>query len=122
MYGYDPHGRRSTETDARNGNTSYGYNNADLVASVTTPNPGTGGGAQTTLTFYNAMSQATNVVLPDGASVMSAYLPTGELQTNYGARVYPAAYTYHYAGPGENDENVDELHRQLGNGNHHVEL
>ncbi|MGO8930342.1 MAG: RHS repeat domain-containing protein [Limisphaerales bacterium] len=49
-YSYDPHGRQNTSTDARNGTTTFGYNNADLVSSVTTPNPGTlGGTPQTTL-------------------------------------------------------------------------
>ena len=31
-YAYDPHGRQSTVTDARNGATSYTFNNADQVA------------------------------------------------------------------------------------------
>jgi len=33
-YSYDPHGRQSSVTDARNGATTYGYNAADLVTSV----------------------------------------------------------------------------------------
>jgi RHS repeat-associated protein len=44
------------------------------------------------------MLQATNVVQPDGTSVVSFYLPTGELATNYGARTYPVSHTYDYAG------------------------
>ena len=98
-YTYDPHGRRSTAVDARNGATTYGYNNADLVTSTISPNPGTSGGSpQTNLTYYNAMLQATNVVQPDGTSVTSVYLLSGELSTNSGSRIYPVAYTYDYAG------------------------
>ena len=98
-YTYDPHGRQQTVTDARNGTTTFGYNNADLVTSVTTPNPGTLGDApQITLTYYNAMLQATNALQPDGTSVSTEYLPTGELKMQYGSRTYPVGYGYDYAG------------------------
>ena len=98
-YSYDPHGRQSTITDARNGATTFGFNDADLVASVTTPNPGTlGGSPQTTLTYYNNLLQATNVVQPDGTSVISEYYLTGELKRQYGSRTYPVGYGYDYAG------------------------
>jgi YD repeat-containing protein len=36
-YHYDPHGRQDAVTDLRNAATTYAYNNADLVTSVTTP-------------------------------------------------------------------------------------
>ncbi len=97
-YTYDAHGRQYQVTDARNGATTYGYNSADLVASVTTPNPGNGGAAQTTTTYYNKTLQATNVVQPDGASVFSIYYPGGQLAETYGSRTYPVAYSYDYAG------------------------
>ena len=98
-YGYDPYGRQSTVTDARNGTTTLGYNNADLATSVTTPNPGTlGGSAQITLTCYNQMLQATNVVQPDGTAVTAEYYQTGELKKQYGSRTYPVGYGYDYAG------------------------
>jgi len=98
-YGYDSHGRQNTMTDARNGTTTFGFNNADLVTSVTTPNPGTPGGSpQTTLTYYNPSFQATNVVQPDGAHVYTEYFLTGELKKTWGARTYPAEYTYDYGG------------------------
>ena len=97
-YGYDAQGRQNTITDARNGTTSYTYNNADVVASVTTPNPGGVGSAETTTTIYDAMSRATNVLQPDGTSVTMIYLPTGELGETYGSRTYPVAYGYDYAG------------------------
>jgi hypothetical protein len=38
----DAHGRQHSVTDARNGAAVYGYNNADLAMTVTTPSPGTG--------------------------------------------------------------------------------
>ncbi len=97
-YSYDPHGRQSAVTDARNGATSYTYNNADLVATVTTPNPGGIGSPQTTTTFYNTMLQASSVLQPDGTSVAMSYLPTGELGATSGSRTYPVAYSYDYAG------------------------
>ena len=66
---------------------------------MTTPNPGTlGGSPQTTLTYYNPMLQATNVVQPDGTSVTSEYYLTGELKRQYGSRTYPVGYGYDYAG------------------------
>jgi RHS repeat-associated protein len=99
MYGFDAQGRQWTVTDARNGTTYQAYNSADLISSVTTPNPGTPGGMpQTTYTSYNGMLQATNVILPDGSSVTSEFYPTGELKRNYGSRTYPVSYSYDYAG------------------------
>jgi len=37
---YDAHGRQKTVSDARNGATIFGYNNADRPNSITTPAPG----------------------------------------------------------------------------------
>ena len=83
--------------DARNGTTTSTFNSGDMVESVSTPSPGTiGGTAQTTTTYYNTMLQATNVVYPDGAGVTNEFYLTGELKRNYGARVYPTAYSYDY--------------------------
>jgi RHS repeat-associated protein len=97
-YTYDAQGRQYQVTDARNGATTYAYNNADLISSVTTPAPGSGQSAEITSTYYNKMLQATNVVQPDGTSAYSVYLPTGDLGLQYGSRSYPAAYSYDYAG------------------------
>ncbi len=96
--GYDAHGRIGTVQDARTGTTTYGFDNADRVTSVTTPAPASGQSAEVTTTYFNNMGWVTNVVLPDNGSVSSSYLVTGELATNSGARTYPAAYTYDYAG------------------------
>jgi RHS repeat-associated protein len=98
-YAYDAHGRQYTVTDARNGATTFAYNAADMVTNVTTPNPGTPGGLpQTTITCYNQMLQATNILNPDATSVTTEYYQTGEIKRNYGARTYPVAYSYDYAG------------------------
>src|SRR5207249_89083 len=68
-YLYDAHGHVLTTTDARNGATTYLYNNADQPTTITTPAPGTGRGPQTTRTYFDSMSRATNVVLADLTSV-----------------------------------------------------
>ena len=97
-YTYDAHGRQSAVTDARNGATVYGYNAADLAATITTPNPGNGGSPETTTTYYDTSLRATNTVQPDGTSVINVYYPGGQLEETYGSRTYPVAYTYDYAG------------------------
>jgi len=98
-YAYDPYGRQNQVTDARNSTSTVMYNNADLVVTNITPNPGTPGASpQVTATFYNQMLQATNVLTPDGTNIFTEYFLTGELKRTYGARTYPVAYTYDYAG------------------------
>ena len=98
-YGYDAHGRQNTMTDARNGTTTLGYNNADLVATNTTPNPGgSGASPQITTTLYDTMLRPYSVIQPDGTTVNSVYLFTGELGLQYGSRTYPVGYSYDYAG------------------------
>jgi RHS repeat-associated protein len=93
-YGYDAHGRQSTVTDPRNGTTTFTFNNADQVVSVTTPAPGNGAPAQTTTTQYDNMVRATNVVQPDGTSVMKVFSPRGEVIRSSGSRTYPVGYAY----------------------------
>jgi hypothetical protein len=75
------------------------YNAADQVYSVTTPDPQSPGNpAQTTLTSYNNMGQATGVTYPDKSTVANEYYLTGELKKTYGSRTYPVSYGYDYAG------------------------
>jgi YD repeat-containing protein len=88
-YGYDTHGHQQTVTDARNGTTTYGYNDADQVTSVTTPAPGTGQAAQTTGTEYDELGRPKRIVYPDGASVTNEYWPTGEIKRTYGSSIFP---------------------------------
>jgi len=98
-FGYDSHGRRNSTTDIRNGTTSHTFNDADQIVSVTTPNPDVlGAGPQTTTTYYNKMLQVTNTISADGGSVTNEYYRTGELKRQYGARMYPVAYSYDHAG------------------------
>jgi RHS repeat-associated protein len=97
-YAYDPHGRQSEVTDARNGTTIYGYNNADMVTSVTAPDPGNGQNLQTTFTYYNSRLQVSSVTAPDGVATTYEYYPSGELKRTYGGRTYPVGYSYDYAG------------------------
>ena len=97
-YTWDSHGRTHQETDARNGTTTYGYNNADQVISVTTPNPGGGQSAQVTATHYNKMLQPDSITQPDGSFVTNVYLLNGELGQHSGSRTYPVGYGYDYAG------------------------
>jgi len=93
-YAYDAHGRRKSVTDARNGKTSYTFDNADRITGVTTPLPGTGQAAQTTTYSFDFAGRTTRTGLPDGGGVTNIYSPRGELLTNYGSRIYPVAYAY----------------------------
>ncbi|MBI3658172.1 MAG: hypothetical protein HY232_17350, partial [Acidobacteria bacterium] len=47
--GYDAHNRQNTSTDARNGTTTFTFNNADQIVSTTTPKPDTINSAQVTV-------------------------------------------------------------------------
>jgi RHS repeat-associated protein len=97
-YTYDAHGRQQTATDARNGTTTYAYNDADQMTSTTTPAPGTGQGPQTINYAYDELGRRKRTTLPDGGVVTNIFHSTGELATNCGARAYPVAYTYDHAG------------------------
>jgi hypothetical protein len=93
-YTYDAHGRQATATDARNGPTTYGYNNANQGTSVTAPNLGTGEAPQVTTTFFDTLGRAVGQQLPDGTTTTNLYFPTGLLQKTWGSRIYPVEYTY----------------------------
>ena len=97
-YTWDAHGRTHQVTDARNGTTTYEYNDADQVTRVTTPVPGGGQPAEITTTHYNNMLQPDSVTQPDGNFVTTVYLLTGEIGQQSGSRTYPVGYGYDYAG------------------------
>ena len=97
-YTWDAHGRTYQVTDARNGATTYEYNDADQVNKVTTPVPGGGQPAEITATHYNTMLQPDSVTQPDGNFVTNVYLLTGELGQQSGSRTYPVGYGFDYAG------------------------
>jgi RHS repeat-associated protein len=80
--------------DARNGATTYAYNAADQVVTMTTPAPGGGYAAQTTTTLYDSSGRAWKTVLPDGTSTTNEFHLTGQLKKTSGSRTYPVEYTY----------------------------
>ncbi len=87
IYAYDKYDRQTTATDARNGSTTLAFNNADLVTSSTSPDPGAG--PQVTITFYDKMGRASGALHPDGAATTNFYSPAGLLTLTYGSRTYP---------------------------------
>jgi len=95
---YDARNRLLTVTDARNGTTTYTYNDADQVTAVTTPAPGDGNRAQTTSTVYDDHGRVWRTQLPDNTWTTNGYNLDGSLQFTTGSRTYPVAYTYDYAG------------------------
>jgi RHS repeat-associated protein len=97
-YGYDPQGRIHTVADVRNGTTTYGHNDADLVTTVTTPAPGEGSSAQTTTAHYDRSLRVTNLEYADHTSALIAYDGRGLAVQTWGSRTYPAGYSYDYAG------------------------
>jgi len=100
-YTYDTYGRQYTITDLRSGTTTYTYNDADQIETVTTPDPDGAGGpasAQVTTTYYDTSLRATNVVNPDSTSTYTSYYPNGLLKKTWGSRIYPVEYTYDSAG------------------------
>ena len=93
-YAYDAHGRMSSSTDERNGTTSYTCNDADQIVTTTSPVPGNGPSAQTTMFSYDDMGRRLRTLLPDGASVTNQYDAQGHLLSSSGARTYPAGYMF----------------------------
>lgn len=105
-FAYDAFGRLQTQTDARNGPTTYAYYDDGQIHTVTTPDPdsaasGPGLDPQTTTyTYYRDLVNGIKTVttLPDNGIVTQEYLPSGQLKKTWGARTYPAEYTYDRAG------------------------
>jgi RHS repeat-associated protein len=90
-YGYDAHLRVNKTTDARNGATTMGYNNADQVTSTSAQ-------GKTTSTEYNTSLRGWRITHPDGGKVTNEFYPTGLLKKTSGVRTYPVEYTYDHAG------------------------
>ena len=105
-FAYDAFGRLQSQTDARNGATTYAYYDDGPIRTVTTPDPdpdrtGPGYDPQTTAyTYFRDLASGTKTIttLPDGGVVTHEYFPDGQLKKTWGARTYPAAYTYDRAG------------------------
>ena len=93
-YVYDGHGRLESETDARNGITSYLYDDADRIEYLTQPSPETGIVAPQTSFQYDNRGQLHIVTHPDNKTVQRTYYPTGKLKRESGARTLPVEYEY----------------------------
>ncbi len=93
-YSYDAHGRPRIASDARTGATTFEYDELDRVTSVTSPIPGPGQNAQTTVNFFDNMGRIWKTLLPDNTSVTNEFFTTGQLRRTSGSRTYPVEYTY----------------------------
>jgi RHS repeat-associated protein len=93
-YAYDPHGRLSSQTDARNGATSFTYYDSDSLQSTLAPVLGNGEPRQVTTSYYDSTGRNNGQLLPDGSTVTNFYYPTGLLQRTFGSRTYPVEYSY----------------------------
>ena len=90
----DSHNRLWKSTDARNGTSLFGYNNADQVSSVTTPAPASGQSAQTESVAYDLKGRPTQVTLPDNQAIYARYYSNDLVKLTWGARAVPAGYEY----------------------------
>ena len=97
-YGYDTQGRQLTVTDARDGTTTYFYNDDDQVVSTVTPSPDGLQTGEVTTNYYDNMGRVYKRTLSDHTSQTNVYYPNGLLKLTYGSRIYPVEYTYDYAG------------------------
>ncbi len=93
-YAYDGHGRVLSETDARNGATSYTYDALDRQLTVTKPPATSGAAAQVTTLQYNALGQRTKVTQPDASMTSYEFFTTGEVKKVSGSQEYTVEYTY----------------------------
>jgi YD repeat-containing protein len=95
-YIFDNFNRLSSQTDSRNGATTYTYDLLDRVTSLQTPDPdGTGPQqAQTFSTVYDNMGRRQKVINPDLSEIAFTYTTQGSLETSTGANVYPRRYSY----------------------------
>lgn len=93
-YSYDKYGRVRLETDARNGATTFDYDDADQLTSVLTPAPDALSAAQTTTYYYNNMGWLSGQRLADGTGLTNFYTDRGELYQSYGSQSYPTEYSY----------------------------
>lgn len=92
--GYDAHRRRNTVADARNGTTTYVWNDADQISSITTPAPGVGQSAQVTTSYFDERDRIVRIALSDGTYKTNEFFPTGLRKKISGSREYPVEYTY----------------------------
>ena len=106
IFAYDGFGRLQTQTDARNGPTTYSYYDDGQIHAVTTPDPDTsasGPGLDPQTNSYAYYRDPVNGIktvttLPDGGVVTQEFFPSGQLKRTWGTRTYPVEYTYDRAG------------------------
>lgn len=98
-YSYDEFGRVDEVDVLGNGVTAYTYYDDGRIASITTPDPGSG--AQVTTYAYTnsvANGQTTTVTLPDESEQLTEYTKAGQQKRSSGDQTYRVEYTYDYAG------------------------
>jgi YD repeat-containing protein len=122
IYGYDPHGRQNTATDARNGTTTSYFTSADQVNAIVTQIPASGQSSEITFYFFDNLGRVIASKLPDNTYVTNMFDVTGLLTNTFGSRTYPVAYTYDAQGRMKTMKTLDQLHQQPGRGHHHLEL
>lgn len=92
------YGFLQSATDNRNGTTSYTYNAADEIASITTPSPGFGQTnplvTQYTYDDLNPAGRIVTTILPDQRVVTQQYALTGEIALTVGGDNIPVQYQY----------------------------
>jgi RHS repeat-associated protein len=93
-YGYDPHGRTRSVTDARTGATTYTYYDDDQVESITVPHPEVAAQLLVTTSFYNDRGLLERRRLPDLSETSYTYTPQGQLDRVQGSQSYPLDYDY----------------------------
>ncbi len=93
-YSYDTHGRLWKSIDARNGTTTFAYNNADQASSVTSPPSAIGQAAQVRLIGYDSTRRPNQVTEPDGGIIYTRYYSNGLAKLTWGARTVPSGYEY----------------------------
>jgi hypothetical protein len=121
-YQYDNHKRQWKVTDARTGTTTYGYNIADQITTVTTPVPAQGENAQTTTTYYDNMGRPWKIVLPDNTSVTNEYYLDGALKKDLRLTHLSGRIQLRRPRPHEANEDLAELCRPVRGRHHHVVL
>jgi RHS repeat-associated protein len=123
-FAYDAFGRLLSSTDARNGTTFYTYYDDGQIHTVTTPDPeptasGSGYDPQTTsYTYFRDPVDGIKTVttLPDAGTVTQQFFPSGQLKKTWGARTYPAAYTYDRSGRVDTLTTWQQFDFNTGNG------
>ncbi|MBW8848003.1 MAG: RHS repeat protein, partial [Burkholderiales bacterium] len=88
QHAYDPLGRRTTTTDAKNGATRLGYDLLDQLTSVTDP--------RNLVTQYQptGLGDVKQLTSPDTGTANSTYDAAGNLKTRTDSRGVLATYSY----------------------------